>query len=644
MVRVYERKTNRQSWSIESMSNAVEAVISGQLGYLKASVQFNVPQTTLERYVKKKRENPEHCINKTAGKFQAVFTQEQEHELVNYLKTMEARLFGLTMKDLRTLAYQLAVRNGIGHRFKNQMAGQDWVNGFLKRNPSLSIRQPESTSGARAMGFNKVAVDNFFSLLTNLVDKYKLTASQLFNCDETGISVNPKINSKIIACKGKRQVGSLTSAERGETVTCLICMSPSGAYMPPMLIFPRKKMQKEFELGLPPGSWAEVHSTGWMNAQLFLIWFKKFVAFSKASKEFPVLLILDGHSTHTKNLEVIDYARKNGVSLLCLPPHCSHRLQPLDVSFMKPLSVHYTEELRKWLRMNPGKIVTLFQISTLFGSAFIQSATMKTAINGFQATGIWPTDRSVFTESDFLPADVTDIEQTVPSTQETVSSENGQLESSSSILPGEENDASTLGDKGDNSEVSTHDINGTPAKKVRFDENINVTPGCSWMSTKKADSAFPVSPDILMPLPKVKGRTKRTNRKRGKTAVLTDSPYKRELEAAIKEKEEKRIAKEERAKLRLFKKENKDKIGKTKGQCLKKNKNIKKPKKQTENNECDSDECSDCECLYCNEFYSKSNEGWVACSVCGKWAHNSCAGVDSEDDEAILVCELCESD
>lgn len=72
-----------------------------------------------------------------------------------------------------------------------------------------------------------------------------------------------------------------------------------------------------------------MHSTGWMTAASFLVWFRKFVEFSKASKDFPVLLILDGHSTHTKNLEVIDYARESGVSLLCLPPHSSHRLQPL---------------------------------------------------------------------------------------------------------------------------------------------------------------------------------------------------------------------------------------------------------------------------------------------------------------------------
>lgn len=38
---------------------------------------------------------------------------------------MEARLFGLTMKYLRRLAYRLPVKNGIGHRFQNGIASQD---------------------------------------------------------------------------------------------------------------------------------------------------------------------------------------------------------------------------------------------------------------------------------------------------------------------------------------------------------------------------------------------------------------------------------------------------------------------------------------------------------------------------------------
>jgi hypothetical protein len=131
-----------------------------------------------------------------------------------------------------------------------------------------------------------------------------------------------------------------------------------------------------------------VSDSGWINSD----WLNKFIDFSKSTKESPVLLILDGHSTHTKSLEVIDLAR---VILLCLPPHTSHRLQPLDVSFFKPLSLYYGEELRKWLRCNPGKIVTLWQISSIFGAAFIQSATIKIALKGFEKTGIWPPNKNI---------------------------------------------------------------------------------------------------------------------------------------------------------------------------------------------------------------------------------------------------------
>jgi len=115
----------------------------------------------------------------------------------------------------------------------------------------------------------------------------------------------------------------------------------------------------------------------------------KFIAFSRATKEDPVLLLFDGHSSHTKNLTVINAARENGVILLSFPPHCSHKLQPCDVSFMKPLSVYYEDEVRKWLRCNPGKEVTLGNISSLLGAAFIHAANMKTSMKGFEATGIW---------------------------------------------------------------------------------------------------------------------------------------------------------------------------------------------------------------------------------------------------------------
>lgn len=176
-------------------------------------------------------------------------------------------------------------------------------------------------------------MSQFFSLLTKVFDKYRFTPDKIWNCDETGISVVPKTKSKVISRKGRKQVGALTSAERGTTVTVEVCFNAAGTYMPHMFIYPRKRMNPELMNDCSPGAWAECHPSDWMQTDIFSAWFKKFVAFTKATKESPVLLLLDGHHTHTKNLEVIDYAKQHGVVLLCFPPHCTHRLQPLDVSF-----------------------------------------------------------------------------------------------------------------------------------------------------------------------------------------------------------------------------------------------------------------------------------------------------------------------
>lgn len=71
---------------------------------------------------------------------------------------MEACFYGLTKNDLQSLAFQLAKQNGLQHSFKNEKAGDQWAANFMKRHQDLALRTPESTSIARAQGFNRVAV------------------------------------------------------------------------------------------------------------------------------------------------------------------------------------------------------------------------------------------------------------------------------------------------------------------------------------------------------------------------------------------------------------------------------------------------------------------------------------------------------
>lgn len=78
------------------------------------------------------------------------------------------------------------------------------------------------------MGFNRITVSQFVSLLTKAFDKYKFPPDRIWNCNKTGISVVLKTKLRVIFRKSRKQVGALTSAEKGTTVTVEVCFSTVG--------------------------------------------------------------------------------------------------------------------------------------------------------------------------------------------------------------------------------------------------------------------------------------------------------------------------------------------------------------------------------------------------------------------------------
>ena len=48
---------------------------------------------------------------------------------------------------------------------EKEAVGEDRLRGFRKRSGKLSLHNPESTSLARSVGFNRPAIDNFFCKL-----------------------------------------------------------------------------------------------------------------------------------------------------------------------------------------------------------------------------------------------------------------------------------------------------------------------------------------------------------------------------------------------------------------------------------------------------------------------------------------------
>lgn len=605
----YTRKSTQQSWSAEAMKEAILAVKRDKMPFATAAKQFNVPRNTLKRRVLEKNRDATDD-KKILGKYRMVFTDDQELELCQHIIDMEQRFYGVTQSNLRNMAYSLATKNNIPHTFNEEkkMAGKDWLAGFKKRHPHITLRSPEATSLARAQGFNKVNVTKFFDILKSVLDNQEYPAHRIYNCDETGLLTVQSRHSKVFALKGRRQVGAITSAERGLLSTFEVCMSAGGTFIPPFVIFPRKNMKAELGDGAPPGSKFACTPSGWMQTDIFLKWFDHFLEHAKPSKEAPVVLILDGHATHTKSIDFINKARENHTTVICLPPHCSHKLQPLDVSFMAPFKAYYIQECEKFLRNNPGRAITQFQISRLMGEAFLRAAVPTTAISGFRKCGIFPFNPEVFVDADFLAAEVTDIPVNDSQHDEDLNPIRNQVDPS----------------------LEENEDQETPNKRKDPNNEDLAVAGPSGVGLVK--SVFKVlSPRDIVPLPKQSMMKKRReNRKRGKTAIITASPYKYELEEEIKKRQEEESKKRKRADLKKQTQKTKTSI------------QIKKRLSfdvEEESEEGDVEE--DCLCFYCNEPFSRSkdNEGWIMCSLCKQWAHQECAGCEEEDDD--FQCEYC---
>lgn len=282
-------------------------------------------------------------------------------------------------------------------------------------------------------------------------------------------------------------------------------------------------MKVELKEGAPPGTEFFCHPSGWMQADIFSHWFDHFLKYAKPSKEDPVLLILDGHTTHTRNLDLIEIARNSQTTIVCLPPHCSHKLQPLDVSFMAPFNTYYIQAIEKFLRNNPGRLVTQYQVSRLLGEAFLKAATPTVAVNGFRRCGIVPINRAVFTEVDFAAAATTDIADP------------------SAACPSSKD----------------HQKSQTPCQEeIPSDcSRPSTSSAVSTLSMPSRPTSFAASPLDIAPIPKAKICKRRSKRKKGSAAILTSSPYKTGLVTETEEREEK--ARLEKMKLEL-KKEKKD--------------------------------------------------------------------------------------
>ena len=112
----------------------------------------------------------------------------------------------------------------------------------------------------------------------SVLETAQYTPSGVWNMDEIGIT-NVQRPGKVVATKGARYVAKVTSGERGATVTVECAVNAAGGYLPPMFIFPRKRMVAALMNGAPPESVNYSSPNVWIDGDLFV---KRFAASTNA--------------------------------------------------------------------------------------------------------------------------------------------------------------------------------------------------------------------------------------------------------------------------------------------------------------------------------------------------------------------------
>lgn len=182
------------------------------------------------------------------------------------------------------------------------------------------------------------------------------------------------------------------------------------------------------------------------------------------------------------------YLSKITVEKLVLCYYRSHHIAPTNSNYLTdlfgPFKKKINNEMDSWMKTNPGKKFSIYDVPSVTTNAIVNSATPKNITNGFLVAGVWPFNRNVFNEDEFAPAIVTDI-----------------------VL---------------NCEINNNEIPSPSSINIEI-------PVLEILVTQ---STSEVTPESVRPYPKAKLNskvTKKGRRRKGKATILTDTPEKNEI-------------------------------------------------------------------------------------------------------------------
>ena len=281
-------------------------------------------------------------------------------------------------------------------RFKNGVPGRWWFKKFERYySQELRRRNREGLDLLRAQQMSPENVGLFFALWEKLLRDKDLMEKPwcVWNTDETNFNAS-KAKDKVYVGATQKCARAIQPPGAKTSYTVLVCANAAGQYLPPFTVYQAENLYDTWLDGGMDHAHYGCSSSGWMLDTNFETWFIK--VFIPQTARFcgdaHRVLVYDGHGSHL-TWTTIKAAIDNNISIVALPAHTSHVLQPLDIGVFKDLKGIY-HDICLGLFETPevgGATKEAFPILLKYTWAQIKP---EWPVTGFRKTGLFPVNFS----------------------------------------------------------------------------------------------------------------------------------------------------------------------------------------------------------------------------------------------------------
>jgi DDE superfamily endonuclease/Psq-like protein len=320
----------------DQIQAAIEALSAGAVTSVRAaSKMFHVPRSTLQGRIEGR------LSAKARQQSRQRLTVQEEDSIVRAIYKLSQWGWPMSIHWLESFVTNLLQKKG-----DMEPLGHNWYLRFLERHPNLRTKWSRCMDQQRHDAEEYNSIDKWFKLFDETVKKYGICDEDIYNMDEKGFMKGIGDNAKVIIPRSEAAI-SCQPGNR-EWVSVIEAIGTNDYLVPPFVIFRGKRIQQSWINVLSDHRMViAVSENGWTNHELGVQWIQHFDRYTKGQVRGKYrLLTFDGHSSHA-TLDFVQFCEDHYIVPLCLPPHSTHFLQPLDVAFFGPLAHAYKKIVRE---------------------------------------------------------------------------------------------------------------------------------------------------------------------------------------------------------------------------------------------------------------------------------------------------------